>query len=411
MPEPDGIRVLVVGINWPPETFLERLFDRLLVSGVELTVASARRPADSWMRRPGFRWLRAPSWNGPAPWRLLRLLRIAAEALVRDWRAVRRMKPHAAGSWSAWHRLLPFVGAGVWDVIYFPWNGAAIAHSPLYGTGSRVVVSCRGAQINVAPYNPKRVRHREGLGASLAAADAVHCVSDDMLRNAVAWGADPKNAVVIRPAVDPDVFTLPAHRDDGSPFRVITTGALLWRKGYEYALSAIRELVDGGVDVRYEIIGDGNDRQHVLYTIHDLRLEDRVILHGRLEPPQVVGRLHNAHVFLLSSLSEGISNAVIEAMSCGLPIVTTSCGGMGEAVTDGVEGYLVPVRDADAMAAALARLAEDPDLRRRMGMNGRRRVLAEFTLERQVTAFVELFRNVVRGHTVRQRSSSGIGTR
>ena len=118
--------------------------------------------------------------------------------------------------------------------------------------------------------------------------------------------------------------------------------------------------------MRFEIIGDGPDRQRVLYTIHDLGLQECVRLLGKLAPDEVLHRLQQADAFLLSSLSEGISNAALEAMACGVPVVTTDCGGMREAVTDGEEGFVVPVRDAESMANALMKLAGDAGLRERM---------------------------------------------
>ena len=93
-------------------------------------------------------------------------------------------------------------------------------------------------------------------------------------------------------------------------------------------------------------------------------------------------------------MSEGLSNAALEAMATGLPVVTTDCGGMREAISDGVEGFLVPVRDVERMSAALGRLAGDAELRARMGAAARDRVLKEFTLERQVRAFTELLEEV-----------------
>jgi glycosyltransferase involved in cell wall biosynthesis len=95
-------------------------------------------------------------------------------------------------------------------------------------------------------------------------------------------------------------------------------------------------------------------------------------------------------------LSEGLSNAALEAMACGLPVVTTDCGGMPEAITDGVEGFVVPLRDPHAMAKALSALASDVELRRRMGKAGRDRVLKQFTLGRQIEEFVSLLEDVAR---------------
>ena len=79
-------------------------------------------------------------------------------------------------------------------------------------------------------------------------------------------------------------------------------------------------------------------------------------------------------------------------MACGLPVVTTDVGGMAEAVTDGVEGFLVPPRDPAATAGALYRLWAQPELRRTMGAAGRRRVQRDFALDDQIDAFAGLLR-------------------
>ncbi len=110
------------------------------------------------------------------------------------------------------------------------------------------------------------------------------------------------------------------------------------------------------------------------------------------QPPEVVrSYLQQADAFLLSSLSEGIANAALEAMACGIPVVTSDCGGMREAITHGVEGFVTPLRQPEAMAQALQRLWQDPELRRQMGEHGRARVLADFNLEKQVSQFLDLF--------------------
>jgi glycosyltransferase involved in cell wall biosynthesis len=117
-------------------------------------------------------------------------------------------------------------------------------------------------------------------------------------------------------------------------------------------------------------------------------------------------QLRAADLFVLSSLSEGIANAALEAMSCGLPVVTSDCGGMREAVTDGVEGYVVPLRDPQAMAAALHKLANDSLLRSRMGATGRNRVIADFNLDDQIYAFHALFHSVTKSESLVMGQSS-----
>ena len=176
---------------------------------------------------------------------------------------------------------------------------------------------------------------------------------------------------------------------------MVTTGALIWRKGYEPLLMAVRNFLENSFDAELHIIGTGEDQQHLLYTIQDLGLRNHVFLEGYQPPDQVCKWLQKADVFILASLSEGISNAVLEAMSCGLPIITTDCGGMNEAIENEVEGLIVPVWDEEAMAEALTRLAANMDLRKRMGEAGRKRIITEFTLEHQISIFKQLIQKAI----------------
>ena len=119
----------------------------------------------------------------------------------------------------------------------------------------------------------------------------------------------------------------------------------------------------------------------------------------RLQPwltsSQINGRLAEADAFLHASVAEGIPNVVLEAMACGVPVVTTDVGGVSEAVTDGVEGFVVAARDPGQLAAALGALWRDTPMRRRMGEAAHHRVNSEFTLAAQIQAFEAMYREAV----------------
>lgn len=390
------VRVLVVGLGNERITFLERLVNGLTGRGMEIHIASSRKPDKARFSHPErVKWLWAPSWEGPLHWRLLNFAALCITRLPS--RRLPWLLRQLAGRDSLkaklleLYRLLPYLRVRA-DILYFPWNSGAIDYRGLYDLGIPVVVSCRGSQINIRPHLPGYENYREELRQSFAGAAAVHVVSRDILEKAMNFGLDPHKAALIRPAVDPRVFQPPDERKSAPRFTIITTGALIWLKGFEYALLALHELQQKRVDCQFEIIGDGPEKARLLYTLQDLGLESRVSLLGRLPPREVLARLQRADAFLLSSLSEGIANAALEAMSCGLPVVTSDCGGMREAVTDGVEGFVVPLRDPPAMAGALASLAADPHLRARMGQAARERVLRDFDSRQQIDAFEQLFR-------------------
>jgi glycosyltransferase involved in cell wall biosynthesis len=289
--------------------------------------------------------------------------------------------------------------------VHFEWESAAVHHLPLFATWAvPVVVSCHGAGINVHPHTGEYEHWIRGYEVVFERAAAVHIVSEALRASAAPYGLDPAKTWLIRSAVDPGVFRPGGvSRRTLDAFRIVSVGDLLWLKGHHYSLQAIRALVDQAIPARFDLIGDDprpetgerTERGALRFTIHDLGLDDRVTLKGALPSLAVRDHLQGADVFLHASVSEGIPTVVLEAMACGLPVVVTDCGGIREVVTDGVEGFVVPRRDVRATASALAALWNDPGLRERMGRAGRERVLADFTLARQLDAFSELYESLV----------------
>ncbi len=396
----DELRLLVVGLRWPLETFLAQLFQRLATRGIHVTLVTINQPRQMRGSLVNVDVWHLPGWDHKPGRRLGRVGWRFGGAAVRSVTEMRHMVAAARSANDKarfliqLHRWLPYAGRD-WDVCYIPWNSRAVDYLPLMELRP-TVISCRGSQINIAPHNPLRASLRDGLATTFDKAAAVHCVSRAIRDEALKYGLDEARSVIIRPAVDPELFhPLPAaERSSDGRLRLISTGSLNWKKGHVYALSAVRHLVDRGLPICYEIIGDGPDMQRLVFTIQDLELDDHVIWHGKLSPPEVRTRLQAADVFLLPSLSEGISNAALEAMACGLPVVTTDVGGMSEAVTDGVEGFLIPPLDTVAAAGAIEELSRSAELRERMGAAGRARVLRDFHLDDQADAFADLFRSV-----------------
>lgn len=380
------LRVLVVGVSWPMETFVERLLTGLARSGMDLTLApmsSLARPGREWMERHRIRWVDDAVPRSPRA-----VARVATGrgqgSLVQAIRPTRLVRSNRASR----KRLV----SEPWDVIYAPWINVLVDHPDLLGLGTPLVTSCRGTLITIAPWDPSMEGFRLALSEVFAGSTLVHCVAEAIVSDAVDLGLDPHLARVIRPAVDPDAFTPRSASRKFKPLRVIGVGKLNWTKDYEHALVALRRSVDAGADLLLDLIGDGPDRSHLQFAVSDLGLSDRVRILGRRSPAEIANELRDADIFLHTSSSEGISNAVLEAMATGLPVVTTDAGGMREAVRDGIDGFVVSVRDADACATALSRLAADPELRERMGSSGRRRIQDQFRLDHQVAAFATLLR-------------------
>jgi glycosyltransferase involved in cell wall biosynthesis len=297
------------------------------------------------------------------------------------------------------------------DLVQVEWLSTGVHHfSALAAFERPVLLSCRGSEVNVNPHAPSFRRATSALPLLFAQATAVACVSEAIREEATRQGLDPAKARVVHTGVDTDFF----HPSTGSrstrgDFRLVAVGAFRWVKGWEYALLAVAELAAAGIPVSLSVFGGDpaedmavvTDRDRIEHTIRDLGLGDSVVLHRHVEPSRLRDSLQAADAFLHASLSEGLPNVVLEAMACGLPIVATDVGGTGEAIADGVEGFLVPPRDPRAAAAALERLWRDRDLRHRLGAAGRARVEAEFTLEAALDRWTALYEDVLRGEVAR----------
>lgn len=155
----------------------------------------------------------------------------------------------------------------------------------------------------------------------------------------------------------------------------------------------VRTLADCSFEFELLLVGDGPTREDVEKEIKQLGLEEVARCPGTSE--DVGADLEEADLFVLTSNWEGFPLSVLEAMRAGLPVVASEVGGIGEAVAHGETGFLVPRGDRDKLAEALRRLAEDHELRRRMGEAGRRRFEEQFTVEPMLAATRGLYREVL----------------
>jgi glycosyltransferase involved in cell wall biosynthesis len=169
---------------------------------------------------------------------------------------------------------------------------------------------------------------------------------------------------------------------------VTVVGQLIDFKGLNYLIDAVDLLRARPLTVL--MAGAGDRRDALAAQARRLGLEDRVRLLGKRDDVQAL--LAASDLFVCPSVwDEALGNVILEAMGTGLPVVASRVGGIPEVVRDGETGLLVPPRDAAALAGAIASLLDDPARRQAMGRAGRRVVEEDFSMERAITATVDLY--------------------
>jgi sugar transferase (PEP-CTERM/EpsH1 system associated) len=167
-----------------------------------------------------------------------------------------------------------------------------------------------------------------------------------------------------------------------------TVGRLVPVKDQATLLRALACLRQQGLRFSGVIAGGGRLRDELMALARTLGLSDVHFLGNRDDVERVLAAYD---IFVLSSESEGLSNTIQEAMSTALPVVATHVGGADELVEDGRTGFLVPPRDAEALAARIRAIAEDAPLRLEMGAGGRRRAEAHFGIDRMIRDYERLY--------------------
>jgi glycosyltransferase involved in cell wall biosynthesis len=222
----------------------------------------------------------------------------------------------------------------------------------------------------------------------------VFAVSDQIRRYCIEVdGIDPARVSTVYNGLDMAHWNRSASSGltkSADEFLVATVGNIRRVKGHDVFVKAAAYVAQQFPKATFSIAGDVLEPDYFAELealVSSLNLSSRFRFEGSVT--NIQDYLSKADIFVLPSRSEGFSNAIIEAMAASLPVVVTNVGGNAEAVTDGVNGYVVPSDDPLALSAAVARLLSDPVKAREMGTAGKERVAERFTSDammRQITS-------------------------
>lgn len=264
--------------------------------------------------------------------------------------------------------------------------------------GATVVVGIHGSDILSLS---TAFRYEQWLVKCLIrGADCVLAHSASLMERAEALiGRLPAERFCIPYGVDPDELRAAAANPNGCPSGpirpyVLTAAKLHPRKGLDVLLHAVKKLGAKAENHRFVIAGDGPDEDHLRKLASELGVQGRVTFVGALQPAEIAKCYQDCAFFVLPSRSEPFGIALLEAMVFEKAIVATRVGGIPEFVFDGYNGLLVPAEDSNALAAQIARLLDDAELKARLGKNGKRTVEEKYSYELIIDKYEGLFERV-----------------
>jgi glycosyltransferase involved in cell wall biosynthesis len=384
------------------ETFVLREIEELERQGETVTICALHRPRPGEPMHDGARELSARTIYLPdrgQRW---------ASAIRAVIRSPRRALP-ALGwclAWSIRHRTHKHVRAFAEAAYFAPRLPDAVDHFHAHFAHGATTVAMTLARLRGTPFSFTghardifTVVKPDLLAAKVARARFVVTVSE-FTRNHVVSCSRPEDApkiVVVRNGIDRERFSARPAEPGGVP-TVLAVSRLVEKKGLDTLVDACALLAVQGVAFRCEIIGDGDQRDALVKQIDAHHLDDHVVLHGSREHEYVRVALERAHIFALPARTtddgnaDGLPVAVVEALTVGVPVVSTPVAGIPEVILDGESGLLVPSDDAPALAEAMRRLIEDAELRRRVVAGGHA-VATEYSLPASVAKLRGLFRD------------------
>ncbi len=330
------------------------------------------------------------------------LLRFCVEIVIslthfnRLLKLIKVMKDKKAGSvlytMSLFTRYLIVVN-NLPDIFHVQWIKTGHEWLFLREFGVKVVGSFRGSHINYSPI----------ADSSLAATyrktfkeyDGFHAVSYDIAKEAGKYSLNGCTTYRIPGAVDDNLVNkkLDAKRINGT-LKFVSVGRGHWIKGYSYVLEACRVLAQKKIDFNYTIVGAAGNEE-LLYLIDDMGIGRHVTLTKIVPHDHVFDYYRKNDLLLLPSLKEGIANVVLEAMATGMPVLSTDAGGMGEVITNGVNGWLVPPRDPKAIVEVIMNIIKGKWDIDKIVANARVTIEQDHLLSGQISAFDKMYKEIL----------------
>jgi len=281
--------------------------------------------------------------------------------------------------------LLTFKG----DWVHFGFGTLALERELIpKSIGASMAVSFRGFDIGIYP-----LKHPNCYQKLWKHVSRIHVISNDIKQLLYANGFNDQASVIkITPAVDNQYFNSDGFNVFSTPIQLLTVARLHWKKGLVKTLEALALLKKRGIKFQYTLVGEGDEKEQLMYVVNQLNLQEDVTFLGKLASKEVKTIMQTANIYIQYSVQEGFCNAVLEAQSMGLLCVVSDAEGLSENVKDNFSGWVVPRGQSKLLADKLLEVVSlSSEERLRISENAVNRVKDHFNLNIHQQAFHDFY--------------------
>lgn len=215
-------------------------------------------------------------------------------------------------------------------------------------------------------------------------------------------GLEKEKLEIIPFGVDTNFFKPINPQKDNEKFRILSIGYLIERKGFEYLIKSVKEVLKEHINVKLKIVGSGPLERHIKELINELKLENNIQIINNVSDEKLLELYNSSDLFVLPSIvdsqgnTEGLGVVLLEAMACKLSVIGSNIGGIPDIIQDGETGLLVPEKDIMGISKAIIELIENEELREFIALKGYKMVKDKFSWEKIGKKYLNIYKALLK---------------